>query len=92
MLAGKNGASHEARLYNERMPLFEYDCKSCATRFELLVRGSEQPTCPACQGTAVERRLSVFAAHVSGSSRAAEGPVACGTCGDPRGPGACSMN
>ena len=80
------------RLYNERMPLFEYDCKSCATRFELLVRGSEQPKCPACQGTAVERRLSVFAAHVNGSSRAAEAPVACGTCGDPRGPGACSIN
>jgi len=74
------------------MPLYEYDCKSCTHRFELLVRGSEPPKCPACQGTALERRLSVFAAHVNGASRTAEAPIACGTCGDPRGPGACSIN
>jgi len=74
------------------MPLYEYDCKSCSHRFELLVRGSEPPKCPACQGTALERRLSVFAAHVNGAGRTAEAPVACGTCGDPRGPGACSIN
>jgi len=74
------------------MPLYEYDCKSCAQRFELLVRGNETPACPACKGTALERRLSVFAAHVNGASRASEAPVACGHCGDPRGPGACSIN
>lgn len=77
---------------NEGMPLFEYDCKSCSNRFELLVRGNEPPQCPACQGTALERRLSVFAAHVNGASRTADAPVACGHCGDPRGAGACSLN
>jgi putative FmdB family regulatory protein len=76
------------------MPLYEYACKSCAKEFELLVRSDEPPACPACQGTALERRLSVFAAHTQGGGTPmrAESPSACGRCGDPRGPGACSMN
>lgn len=76
------------------MPLYEYACKECAHQFEALVRASETPECPACHATALERRLSVFAAHTHGngpSDRMAE-PGACGACGDPRGAGACSMN
>ncbi len=75
------------------MPLFEYACRECDHQFEALVRASEMPECPSCHGTDLERRLSVFAAHTSGASSepiAAAG--ACGRCGDPRGPGACSMN
>ena len=76
------------------MPLYEYACKDCAKEFELLVRASETPECPSCHGTALERRLSVFAAHTNGSSSSTAMPSigACGACGDPRGPGACSMN
>lgn len=75
------------------MPLFEYACRTCAHQFELLVRSSEAPACPACHGTALERKLSVFTAQrglTSDSRAAAPGP--CGACGDPRGPGACSLN
>lgn len=79
------------------MPLFEYACKSCDHQFEALVRGSETPSCPACHGTELQRRLSVFAAHTNGISGgkalkdfAPAGP--CGTCGNPNGPGACSLN
>jgi len=74
------------------MPLFEYQCKSCSKEFELLVRGSETPACPACRSTELEKRLSVFAAHAGGSSREMSAPGPCGACGDPRGPGACSIN
>jgi putative FmdB family regulatory protein len=77
------------------MALYENACKSCASRFETLVRGSEIPECPSCHGTDLERRLSVFAAHTAtaGAAKASSfGPSACGSCGDPRGPGACSMN
>jgi putative FmdB family regulatory protein len=76
------------------MPLFEYACKECDREFELLVRGSETPECPSCHATDLERRLSVFAAHTGGgSSVSAMSEVGgCGRCGDPRGPGACSMN
>ena len=76
------------------MPLYEYACKHCDHQFETLVRASDTPECPSCHGTALERRLSVFAAHTQGSaapSRMAS-PGPCGTCGDPRGPGACSLN
>jgi len=60
------------------------------------VRASETPECPACHATALERRLSVFAAHTNGNGNGASAHMAdagaCGACGDPRGPGACSMN
>jgi putative FmdB family regulatory protein len=76
------------------MPLFEYACRSCDREFETLVRASETPECPACGGTDLERRLSVFAAHTNGNGGADAMPAvgACGRCGDPRGPGACSLN
>jgi putative FmdB family regulatory protein len=78
------------------MPLYEYACKACAHEFEALVHASDTPECPACHATALERRLSVFAAHTGGgngaSARTADFGGGCGTCGDPRGPGACSMN
>ena len=76
------------------MPLYEYACKGCEKQFELLVRGSETPECPSCHSIELERRLSVFAAHTNGGGSTAPMPSvgACGACGDPRGPGACSMN
>jgi len=43
----------------------------------------------------VDRQQSVFAARTQGGGYAADAmPAAgpCGACGDPRGPGACSMN
>jgi putative FmdB family regulatory protein len=78
----------------EGMPLYEYACKECDKEFELLVRGTETPACPSCHSTELQRRLSVFAAHTNGGSTASTMPSmgACGTCGDPRGPGSCSMN
>jgi len=75
------------------MPLFEYACKHCDHQFETLVRATETPECPSCHGTELQRRLSSFAAHTSGtSSEPMPTAGACGRCGDPRGPGACSMN
>ncbi len=73
------------------MPLYEFQCKGCGHEFEDLVLGSARPACPSCNSQQLERLLSVFA--VNG---AADDPMpaagACGSCGDPRGPGACSMN
>jgi putative FmdB family regulatory protein len=73
------------------MPLYEYACKDCDHEFEALVRASETPACPSCHSTELQRRLSVFAARAQGMSDPAPSG-ACGRCGDPRGPGACSMN
>ena len=75
------------------MPLFEYQCRSCDHRFELLVREQTVLACPECHGTALDKQLSVFAVGGSGSKSLASAPPGpCGTCGDPRGPGSCSMN
>ena len=75
------------------MPIFEYVCKECQHQFEALVYGNEKASCPKCQSKKLETQLSVFAVSAKGSpaSPRTEG-AACGTCGDPRGPGACSMN
>ena len=75
------------------MPIFEYVCKECERRFEKLVQGPTKVECPSCNSMSVEKQLSVFA--TGGGQRSFEstypaGP--CGTCGDPRGPGACSIN
>lgn len=76
-----------------RMPIFEYVCAQCDHRFEAIVLGSQAPHCPQCDGERLEKQLSVFAVGAGqGAAPRAAGPGACGTCGDPRGPGACSMN
>ncbi len=74
------------------MPIFEYRCKKCELEFETLVLGRETPECPTCHGSKLERFLSTFAAVTGGSRAEVSAAGACGSCGDPRGPGACSMN
>jgi putative FmdB family regulatory protein len=74
------------------MPIFEYVCQECDHEFEAIVLGQQKAACPKCESKKLKQQISKFA--VSGSDKsaptAAAGP--CGTCGDPRGPGACSMN
>jgi putative FmdB family regulatory protein len=75
------------------MPLFEYACRGCGHQFEYLTREGQSPSCPSCAGADLEKQLSVFAVSSPSASRpAAASAGGCGTCGDPRGPGACSMN
>lgn len=74
------------------MPIFEYVCKECNHEFEALVYGSETATCPKCHGSKLSAQLSVFAVAAKGASASpALSMGACGSCGDPRGAGACSM-
>ena len=50
------------------MPLYDFACDDCGTKFERLVRReADLPTvdCPACGGTYVNRALSLPAAPVS---------------------------
>lgn len=75
------------------MPIFEYRCSGCGHRFELLVNASTTPACPVCQGERLEKLISGFAVGATGwVPSSGSGGGACGSCGDPRGPGACSMN
>lgn len=77
----------------ETMPIFAFKCQGCSHKFDLLVHASTIPTCPECQSNKLEKQLTGFAVGgTDGGMDFSGGPGSCGSCGDPRGPGACSMN
>ena len=56
------------------MPLYEYRCSTCGSRFELLRRvgqGSEGVACPECGQAEVEKEFSIFAGSVAGGGTSA---------------------
>ena len=68
------------------MPIFEYVCDDCGTKFEQLVRDNQAPdACPECGQSHLTTALSTFAAHANGSSKASPdfpacpGGMACGS-------------
>jgi len=73
------------------MPLYEYVCLHCRTRFDALrsMKDADAPiACKNCQGEQTARVLSVFFAHSDGRSIAQSAPAcnacathACSTCG-----------
>ena len=78
------------------MPIFEYRCESCGTRFEKLIRRAGETDgleCPSCGDRRLKQELSTFAAH-AGSGPAKERPMPGGGC--PAGmcptPGLCGRN
>jgi len=75
------------------MPIFEYICKECEHEFEALVFGKQKAECPKCQSKKLEPQLSVFtvSAKSGATSPPSMSPAPCGSCGDARGPGACSL-
>jgi len=71
------------------MPLYEYSCRTCGAKVELLIRGDEQPVCPECRGTRLTKLLSVVAGHVA--KEGGDGPGMQGGCGRPQcGSGGCA--
>ena len=66
------------------MPIFEYECRDCGTRFERIEpAASENGHCEYCSSTRVERLLSVFAVSAPSAGRAVSEPGPC-PCGAPR--------
>lgn len=58
------------------MPIYEYNCQECDEEFELLLRSAdEEPRCPKCNTTAVERLLSVFSARATAKMPPCEGSL-----------------
>jgi len=76
------------------MPIFEYICRDCQHPFEALVSASRPAHCPTCDSDDLEKQLSVFAVPAKSGSGSAPAPSmgACGSCGDPRGPGSCRLD
>lgn len=58
------------------MPIYEYNCEECGEQFELLLRrADEEVRCPKCDGTSVERLLSVFTARAPIKMPSCEGSL-----------------
>ena len=76
------------------MPIFEFVCGDCGTRFEkILQRWDEATDCSQCHSKAVTRQISTFAVGAPSNGSSASAGEECGPCGcgAPR-PGMCSMN
>jgi len=73
------------------MPLYEYACLDCRTKFDALrsIKDADAPiACPHCEGLQTSRLLSLFNAHSDGRTITQSAPAcsscsthACSTCG-----------
>jgi putative FmdB family regulatory protein len=52
------------------MPIYEYECRGCSERFELLVLKGSVAECPRCHGQDLEQLLSGFAVSSETSRQA----------------------
>jgi len=75
------------------MPIYEYQCQDCSTKFEKLVRraaDAAEVDCPSCGQKHVAQQYSTFSARANGIPARAEAPSCPG--GMCRTPGVCGMN
>lgn len=75
------------------MPIYEYKCEQCGSRYEQIRRMTDADSnleCPSCQSTEIKRQLSAFATTTAGSG---SGPSDFAGCGKPQcGMGGCGLN
>jgi putative FmdB family regulatory protein len=80
------------------MPIFEYACDDCGTKFEKLVRRTaetDELRCPSCGQKHLTTQYSTFSARGGAAKKDAEPAGGCGSgmCGaDFCGGGMCGMN
>ena len=68
------------------MPIFEYLCEDCGSKFEKLVRnGANGVHCPSCGQEHLQQQFSTFAARSNGASHAQDMAPSCpsGMCTTP---------
>jgi putative FmdB family regulatory protein len=71
------------------MPIYEYRCLDCGTKFEKIVSlNTESMDCEHCKSSRVEKLFSAFAVQAGGSESLDSSSAGCTTCGAPR-PGMC---
>ena len=57
------------------MPMYDFVCTACGTKFEDLVFGNETPACPSCGSAATERQMSAPSPLKTGAFPFKPGPV-----------------
>jgi putative FmdB family regulatory protein len=70
------------------MPIYEYVCKECGSKFERMVRLSEadkRPECPRCGSDQTNKQLSTIASRLApqGAGAAASSGSSCSSSGSP---------
>lgn len=68
------------------MPLYEYKCSDCDTKFEILHKSTvavEEVTCPNCNSSKSKKLFSSFSASISSGSDYSAGDCASGNCSLP---------
>lgn len=66
------------------MPLYEYKCSDCKSKFEVLHKSTlslEEVTCPKCDSTKNKKLFSSFSASISSGSDHLSGGCSDGSCG-----------
>ena len=77
------------------MPIFEYLCEDCGSKFEKLVRRAasenapQEVTCPSCGQEHLKQQFSTFAAHANGAPKDMAPSCPSGMCSTP---GLCGRN
>jgi putative FmdB family regulatory protein len=62
------------------MPIYEYQCRDCGHRFEILQRlgqGPEGLACPRCSADQLEKQYSTFASNTGETARRSASPSCC---------------
>jgi putative FmdB family regulatory protein len=64
------------------MPIYEFDCRPCKERFEILIGMSriEEAKCPKCGSDKVKRVMSMFSSKTSGGGSHDHGSGGCAGC------------
>jgi len=77
------------------MPIYEYVCQDCGSKFEKLLRRpgeAAQLVCPSCGKDHLEQALSTFAAHSGGPRGGGNSEPMCPSGGPCPTPGMCGLN
>lgn len=68
------------------MPIYEFDCRPCKDRFEILISISriDEAKCPKCGSDKVTRVMSMFSSRTAGGSSHGSDCAGCasGNCGN----------
>lgn len=63
------------------MPIYEYECRRCGDKTELLVRsGDDLPRCHTCGSQEMEKLFSAFGLSSGGSFTPSTGGKGCASC------------
>jgi len=80
------------------MPIFEYKCSDCDTKFEVLHKSSVKQSdvsCPKCNSTKNKKLFSSFSSTFNSSFDSSSGECSTGQCNIPSGgcsSGLCGLN